>query len=158
MENLCQFGKFSCFGCCGFDFGSKGEIKKTLLKNTELLKKLGIGNFCSRETRYVEGSGVCAHLIFENGKVFCPCHPLQNDGEDLREKRCDKYHECETVIEFKKMSEEDQKKFLEFVRKKNLDWYDYSLAMRKDVLLKEFIKKYKNPSGLSRAWKKTLEK
>jgi len=137
--NLCQFEKFSCFGCCGHDFVSREEIFSALKEQTKLLDSTKIEIFCSRETPYVGKTGICEHLIFKDGKVFCPCHPLQNDGNDLREPRCQKDHECETLKEFNKMSEDQKQKFLNFLRRKNLDWFNYSIAMDDGSLLKEFI-------------------
>jgi len=141
MINLCQFKNFSCFGCCGRDFGSKKEIKHTIRKNTlEYLECKDKREFGERSI-YLRESGICRNLIFRNNKIICPLHPNLNKGKDLRDHLCDKDYLCETLKKFKKMSSYKRKKFIEFVKSKNPDWYDYSINIDNGNYLKEFLKK-----------------
>lgn len=140
--NLCNWEKFSCFGCCGFDFASRGKIENKLKEQAELWKKLGTKKFSEREISYVEKEGICGHQVLVDGKVFCATHPAvyKNKGKDYREPRCIKEHLCKTYQEFLNWEEEKQNRFLEFLRKKNLDWYDYSIGMDNNSLIEEFEK------------------
>ena len=98
-------------------------------------------------TTELRNSGICANLIFKDGKFFCPGHPALHSGKDYREvdKDCerDEHDGCKTFILFQKWDKEMQNKFIDFIKSKNLDSYTYSIKMDNDSLLKEFEKKFK---------------
>jgi len=135
---LCQFNG-GCMGCCGHGFISKEKIKEAVKRNTiEFSNSNDLIKFrdraYSRDLRF----GVCRNLIEKEGVLFCPLHPQQNSGKDLREGHCDTEYLCKTAQEFSKWGEEKQKDFLELVEKKRLDNLDYSLRIDNGTLLKEF--------------------
>lgn len=138
--NLCNWEKFSCFGCCGYDFASRKEVEKKLNEQTKLWKSLGTKDFSKREIPYLEEEGICGHQVLVRGKAFCATHPFveKNKGIDYREPRCKKDHLCETFIRFKQWPNVKKKEFLNFLRKKDLDWYEYSLGMDNNSFLNEF--------------------
>ena len=131
-------------GCCGHDFTSKEKIREAIQKNSLEFSKINPSNekellkFRDRAYRMNLRNGVCRNLIQKENQLFCPLHPAQNQGKELRENHCDINHLCQTSKEFKDWEEEKQKQFLEFVKKKKLDNLDYSLQMDNGILLKEF--------------------
>jgi hypothetical protein len=69
---------------------------------------------------------------------------MQNSGIDYRESECQKEYFCKTVKWFSNLNEKEQEKFLSFLRKKDLDWWDYSLGLDTGSLMKEFLKEEDN--------------
>lgn len=139
---LCQFEKFSCFGCCGNRYGSKNSVFRQIKKNTyELSKIKDLKKFRDREdANILSYSGICFNLIMKDGRVFCPLHPLQTGGKDLRDGHCDIDHLCRTAETFAHWSEEKQTRFLTFLREKNHNFLTYSFKMDNHEYLKEFVK------------------
>lgn len=143
MINLCQFENFSCFGCCGKEFGTKKEIKEAIRKNTlEYLDYSDKRKFAERSV-FLRDSGICRNLIFRDGKIICPLHPALNKGKELRDNLCDKDYLCETFKQFKKWNVFRRKKFIEFIKSKDPGWYDYSINIDNGNYLKEFSAKFK---------------
>lgn len=131
-------------GCCGHSFGTKEEIKKAIADNClefeerdPKTEKELIG-FRDRALPMDLREGVCRNLIEKEGKLFCPLHPGQNKGKDLRKGHCDFNYMCLTAKEFSGWVEAKQGQFLNFVRKKKLDKIDYSLKIENGSLLEEF--------------------
>lgn len=140
--NLCQFEGRSCFGCCGNSYKSVEEIKKDVKLNTDEFQTCSnLEEFRDRYPKWsLRPSGVCRNVIDINGEIFCPLHPERNNGKDKRENHCEIEYLCKTFQAFKEWNKEKRKKFLEFVKKKNLDSYRYSILMDSNKLLEEFEK------------------
>ena len=71
MVNLCQLeGEgLSCFGCCGNDYSNKKKLMRDIQKNThEFHKSESIKSFMTRTTE-LRPSGVCANVVFREGKI-----------------------------------------------------------------------------------------
>ncbi len=149
MPVLCQLKELelSCFGCCGNDYSNKKKLMRDIRKNTyEFHKSKSIKSFMTR-TKDLRASGICANLVFKDGKFFCPGHPALHHGKDYRavDPDCEKDADdgCKTYILFQTWGKEKQKQFLDFIKSKKLDSYTYSINMDNDSLLKEFEKKNK---------------
>ena len=140
---LCQLNG-GCMGCCGHGFGPKEKIKETILQNTAEFRQMKpcseeeLIKFRDRAHQWDLPNGVCRNLIEENGQFLCPLHPARNGGKDLRESHCDINHLCQTAREFNLWGQEMKERFVEFVKKKNLDNLDYSVMIDNNSLLKEF--------------------
>jgi len=77
-------------------------------------------------------------------KAVCGLHPFQNKGDDLRDAVCDKEYLCKAFYFFLKVFDDEQRKrFLEFLRAKYADWYEYSIKMDDNSYLNEFLDKEK---------------
>lgn len=143
LSPLCQLNG-GCLGCCGHSFPPKEEIKEAIEKNTQEFQQLNpkaepeLIKFRDRTFPSDLRNNVCRNLIEKNNQLFCPLHPEQNQGKDLRKNHCDINHLCQTAQEFNNWNKEKQKKFLEFIKNKNLDNIDYSIRMDKGGLLEEF--------------------
>jgi hypothetical protein len=137
-------------GCCGNKFRDKLSVAKGIEKNTlefDHHRKEGrqLHEFMNR-SKDLRQCGVCRNLVYDVGKdlVYCPLHPEQNRGQDLRINHhyCDILHVCKAAFFFDLWDDERKKEFLRFLRiKKNrgeLDWYRYSMGMANDSLLEEF--------------------
>ncbi len=143
LSPLCQLNG-GCMGCCGHDFLSKKLVIQAIDENTKQFKILYNNDepsliyfrdrFHSSNLRY----GVCRNLIKDNETLLCPLHPARNNGKDLRIGHCDVNHLCKTAKIFATWSEEKQHKFIKLIESKNLSNIDYSMAMDKSTLLKEF--------------------
>lgn len=149
MINLCQLKEFglSCFGCCNTDYYGKKKTMRDIKKNTHKFNKhKSLRLFMSR-TKKLRPSGICANMVFKDGKFFCPGHPALHYGNDHRrlDPDCEKDADdgCKTYILFQTWSKEKQKQFLDLIKSKKLDSYTYSRKMDNDSLLKEFEKKIK---------------
>ena len=131
-------------GCCGYGFISKEKIIEAIEKNTEEFNCLGAINidklvlFRDRAHYSDLRDGVCRNFIMKNGKCFCPLHPSQNQGAELRLGHCDLNFLCRTAKEFAKWDLAKQNKFLNFIAQKKLDNWDYSIKMDNSSLLYEF--------------------
>lgn len=147
---LCQLGWLSCVGCCGHHFRDKLDVARGIHKNTlefkdHVLRGKDLKEFMNRSKDRRE-SGICRNAIYDvdKDKVFCPLHPEENQGVDLRKEHhyCDTLHLCKTSFLFEHWDAATQGKFLKFLREKRrkgeLDWYKYSLKMVDDSLLDEF--------------------
>ena len=124
MENLCQLkdSGLSCFGCCGNEYNHKKKLMGNIKKNThEFNKKKSLKLFMVRTTE-LKPSGICANLVFKDGRFFCPGHPALNHGKDYREldQYCenDKEDGCDAYIKFPSWSKEKQDKFVAFINGK----------------------------------------
>ncbi|MCH8328791.1 MAG: hypothetical protein IIB81_00170 [Nanoarchaeota archaeon] len=149
MVVLCQIEELglSCFGCCGNDYDHKKKLVRDIRKNTlQFNNSKSIRSFMTRTTE-LRSSGICANVVFKDGKFFCPGHPALHHGKDRRslDPDCerDKDDGCKAYILFQKWNKEKQKQFLDFIKSKRLDSYTYSIKMDNDSLLKEFEKKNK---------------
>ncbi|MBT4539228.1 hypothetical protein HOI26_03460 [Candidatus Woesearchaeota archaeon] len=139
---LCQL-QGGCMGCCGNNFGTVKQIKEAIWKNTAeftSLEPVSDAEFKRfRDRCYISDlrHGVCRNLI-DDGKLGCPLHPSNHDGQDLRENHCDISYLCKTAKEFALWGKVKQDKFIVFISKKKLDNINYSLQMDKSSLLEEF--------------------
>ena len=158
-NSLCKFNGVSCIGCCGHTFKSKKEIERDLKKNTNDFRKFRkLEKFRDRVPRHrLRASGICYNLILKpkkseaflgpknpkdflgNSNIICPLHPAVC-GRELRKDHCDKDFLCKSAKKFHGWSDEKRKKFLKFLKDKNLDWYDYSIGMEDNRFLDEFEK------------------
>ena len=144
MVILCQLKnlELSCFGCCGNSYTNKKKLMRDIKKNTlEFDNKKSISQFIVR-TKHLRDSGICANLVFKDKKYYCPGHPILHRGRDYRnlDPVCDKDFLCKTFGLFRQWPKEKQQKFLEFLKKKKLDSFTYSIKMDNNSLLKEFEK------------------
>jgi hypothetical protein len=148
--DLCQLGWLSCMGCCGHKFGDKHSVAKGIEKNTleyHSFRRTGKSHkdFMLR-SKELRDSGVCRNLVYdtERDRIFCPLHPEENTGKDIRDehRHCDVLHLCKTAFLFNLWDKETKTEFLHFLRKKKqgkeLDWHSYSMKMVDDSLLDEF--------------------
>ncbi|NVM03358.1 MAG: hypothetical protein HWN67_13540 [Candidatus Helarchaeota archaeon] len=128
-------------GCCGYRIKSVELVKKAINENTEEFKKFkNLEEFRDRTFKSVLRYGVCLNVVRINGNIYCPLHPKRNNGLDLRDGYCIVDHFCKTAKKFSKWNEKKQKKFLDFIKEKNLDAIEYSLKIDRGILLKEFQK------------------
>ncbi len=140
---LCQFND-GCMGCCGHSFISKEKIKEAIKKNTLEFRELNpqtesqLMRFRDRATPMDLRDGVCRNLIEKEGKVFCPLHPKQNNGRELREGHCDINHLCRTAKEFAGWDKQKQEIFLKFIKDKKIGNLEYSMGIEKGKFLEEF--------------------
>lgn len=140
--SLCQFNG-GCFGCCGYSFAGKESVFADIKENTREFKEYENSNdllgFRNRLGLNVKPSGVCPNVVFlEDGNIGCPLHPSLHSGQDYRQSYCNNTHVCETQQKFFGFDSAKKKRFLDFLRKKKLDFYDYSLGMDSGRLLREF--------------------
>lgn len=170
--NLCRLpGGLTCMGCCGLDFApqlgkdAKRAFIRSLLKSTHEFrtasdKQAYKGLYPSYD---LHDCGLCRRLVIDDGEadgldedalvqrkhldMLCPLHPAQNHGEELRTGECDHDFMCATQRRFMgKWDETTRRDFVEFVMKRDMDWFTYSVRMHDDSLLKEFLL-YKGQSG-----------
>ena len=107
-------------------------------ENTKVFKILSREHFRSRAETMLSPSGACKALIVKDGRVICGLHPMQNCGEDFRDRTCQKDFLCDTFKKFNSWPSSRQKDFLKFVEAKHLSNYLYSMGMDSGSLLKEF--------------------
>ncbi len=141
-SNVCQIGNLTCFGCCGRNYKTRKEVVDRIIKNTKeyeehIEKGKQLSEFINRYND-VHHSGVCHNVILKHNKVFCPAHPELNKGNDIRIGYCDIHYLCKAAFCYKQWSDDKKKKFVEFIKNKNLDWFEFSIGMDNDSLLKEF--------------------
>lgn len=144
MVILCQVKDLglSCFGCCGNSYSHKKKLLADIKKNTlEFENKRNITEFMTR-TNHLKDSGICANLIYKDKKFYCPGHPTLHGGRDFRnlDPDCEKDFICKTFGLFQTWDAKKQKAFLQFLKEKKLDSYEYSIKMDNGKLLKEFEK------------------
>ncbi len=145
LSILCQING-GCMGCCGHDFISKEKIEEAIERNTKDFESLNpkteqeLISFMNRAHSNDLLNGVCRNLIRDEktDKVLCPLHPALNDGNDLRVGHCQTEYLCLTAQKFEKWDDLTKERFLDFVKKKKLDRFDYSLAIDRNELVKEF--------------------
>ncbi len=136
MVNLCQWGT-GCFGCCGHSYKDKESVLEDIRKNmVEYQFREDDYEFMVR-SGFLRVSGVCRNVGLKDEKIICLIHP-EVIGTEIRESYCQNHYLCLTMREFMKWDEKKQKLFIEFLEKKKLDWYAYSINMDNDSLLKEF--------------------
>ncbi|MFP4424681.1 MAG: hypothetical protein ACLFP2_05655 [Candidatus Woesearchaeota archaeon] len=139
ISNVCVIGDLICMGCCGRDYCNRKEVIESIRENTREFKHHDLISFRDRAD-CIRSSGVCRNVIFANEEetqVMCPLHP-EVCGEDLREGHCDVKYLCKTAYLFKEWDRKKQDAFIEFIKKKNLDWFSFSMGMDDDSLLEEF--------------------
>jgi hypothetical protein len=144
LSPLCQLNG-GCMGCCGHDFLSKNKTKEAITKNTKQFYSQNI----KTKTAYLEfrdryditnlKNGVCRNLIEKEGCFLCPLHPSLHKDEDLREGHCDVNYLCKSAHEFSKWDEVKKKRFIDFIKKKELDNLSYSMKMDNNSLIDEFL-------------------
>ena len=147
FSELCAFGKFYCFGCCIIDNArpSRKDLANAFKCNTINYKQFkSLKKFAERpNTGDVRACGVCNNLVIKNNKVLCPLHPGLA-GEDLRKRTfCFKNYLCDTAEKYNEWPKEKQKAFLKFVKKKNPDWYTFSMFIEDGTWLKEFNRQWR---------------
>lgn len=148
----------SCFGCCGNNFSSKEKIEEDIKLNTQELKEIG-GKRLNKDSLKIfrdrmDGenalslTGLCYNFVDLGGCSGCPLHNRVNElrgtrfqiknNEDLRIGHCDINEECSLFIEWKKMSSEEKKKFIKWVKTNNYDSYLYSVENGEEKLLQRY--------------------
>ena len=151
MISICRI-KQGCFGCCGTQLcKTKKEVIATVEQNTEELKQFtDLNKFRDRKGPIfptdpkAKITGLCQNVTkLKDGTYGCPLHEMQNNGKDYRERFCLPEYECPTLKIYKRWTEKTQKKFVEFLEKRYLDPFSYSIRMEKDLFLKEFRKQRK---------------
>ena len=142
---LCQTEKFTCMGCCGNSYGSKKEIEDTIKRNTvefSHISTLAERKEFSKKAETLRPCGVCRAVVNKGRRKLCGLHPMQNDGEDYRDRICDKDFLCKAMKYYLRLWDDSTKQaFLDFVQEKNPDWYEYSMNMDQDKYFEEFIQK-----------------
>lgn len=136
--NLCQYKHLSCYGCCGHSWASYQAINAQLRENTRIFSILDRAEFRSRAETNLAPCGACKALIIKNDHVICGLHPMQNRGEDWRDKTCERGHFCETFRKFMSWPSSKQRRFLRFIDGKKLSHYTYSMGIDSGKFLKEF--------------------
>lgn len=147
MSALCHNEELgiTCFGCCAKGMLDKEAVVNSILLNTKELREIkDVRTFMDRGVGCARDSGACVNLVFlSKGKIGCPGHPKQNKGKDLRfglqKTYCNPDYLCETARRFSQWDPLTQKRFIEFLKSKKLDWFSYSRGMDTDELLKEFL-------------------
>ena len=148
--NLCQYGS-GCFGCCGENYGKKEDVWEGLERNTqEFHDYRRYSQLIAFRDRYGPAQrtncGLCPNVIMmDNGKLGCPLHPQLNLGMDLRMGFCNNSYFCGTYRNYLAWEEGKRQRFIAFLARKKLDWYDYSNGMINGTLRKEFERLEKNP-------------
>lgn len=158
-SNLCQLPHLglSCVGCCGGELKDKNQITEDIKKNTlELAKYRKLSDFINRaKPNELRESGICRNITFigydkKSGNVIvgCPAHPELNDpNNDVRLNHCDIIHLCKLTQVFDSWDEKKRNTFFEFLKKRvenGMDWFEYSIKMDNDELMKEFESQYEN--------------
>jgi len=146
-SDLCQLGWISCMGCCGKDFKDKHSVAKGIEKNTiEYSRNKENLYFFMNRSKDLRESGICTNLVYDvhRDMIFCPLHPEQNQGKDLRldHHSCDIMHVCRTAFLFDNWDKEMKNDFIKFLKVKKkkgqLDWYAFSQGMANGSLVDEF--------------------
>jgi hypothetical protein len=164
--NLCQFGGFACFGCCGYSFRGKDLAVSSLFKQSAEFKassdsraaKIGFRDRAAPEK--LNACNFCQNLVLKSDysredmikdryiRTYCPFHPALNDGEDLREGHCEHNFMCSTQIYFHGLKDDSKQLFAVWLKARienpDIDWYTYSVNMDTSVFLKEFLKHVKD--------------
>ncbi len=149
MSPLCHNKEIglTCFGCCAKRMLDREAVLNSLLLNTKEFKDIkDVKKFMDRNAGCTRDSGVCVNLVFlAKNKIGCPGHPRQNNGKDLRMEMknvyCNPDYMCNAARRFNEWDSETQKKLIELLKSKKLDWYSYSKGMDDDSFLKEFLLK-----------------
>jgi len=136
--NLCQYKKFSCYGCCGHTWTTKGDITRQVKENTRVYKLISREQFCDRGEKTLAPCGGCKSLVEKEGRILCGLHPMQNDGKEYRDRVCEKDFLCETFKAFKTWSKQKQLRFLNFIEKKDPTHYAYSMGVDSGRFMAEF--------------------
>ncbi|MBW2987600.1 hypothetical protein KY336_03545 [Candidatus Woesearchaeota archaeon] len=144
--SLCQLGKLSCFGCCGYDYSTPKEVREGIQKNTMEYKDCKTHKEFAKRSRAGQRRwcGVCRNVIFMKDKkgvtrVLCPLHPKMNKGKEMRnDQDCLINYLCKTAVAFNRWNKKKQERFIKFLKSKKLNVIEYSLGMDNDRWLKEF--------------------
>ena len=144
--NLCMVDdNHFCFGCCGHDYTTKESIMWGIKKNTLEMQDFKDKIEFANRAKLLRCSGICKNLtVLPDGRVGCPLHPVWNEGNDLRlkHKDCNTKYLCKVFFKYvNDWDDAKRQRFLDFVDSLKLDWFDYSIKMDDDSLLKEFEKK-----------------
>lgn len=147
----------SCYGCCGHDWQSQKEIENDIAHNTSDFNQIyeelegDLEFFRDRYEKYeMSNSGLCFNMVeFSNKCLACPLHPRVNEivsvdeviapNKDLRVGQCDVDYECETVRYWNLFGKEQKEEFVEFLKSKNMNNYDFSMQNASGELIKEFL-------------------
>jgi hypothetical protein len=151
ISDICVIGELICMGCCGNNYTNREELTEGIKKNTkEYHSYSSKKEFMKRShADSVRKSGVCRNVIFSDKKetkVMCPLHPAfneANEAKDLRENHCDIYYLCKAAFCFSMWNEKKKNKFIEFIKSKKPDWYEFSMGMDSDAFLNEFEESYR---------------
>jgi hypothetical protein len=136
--SLCQINHTGCFGCCGHDFGTMEEIDSAIRNNGMEYEGYADKREWMNRSEELHDCGICKNIIrFADGKLGCPLHPAVQ-GEDMRIGHCDIAHLCKAAELFDRWDSSRQERFLDFIEKKKLNWYDYSIRIDNDELIEEF--------------------
>lgn len=151
FSKLCQLGN-GCMGCCADINVTVKGVTGAIELNTKDFNSLprntieDYRNFDLRHTPDEFINGVCYNVVCIDQKVLCPLHPLRHNGEDLRKDHrgenfyCNVAYYCNTVKLYNTWSDDDKKKFLKFLVDKKLSTVEYSIGMKKGLLLRSFNK------------------
>lgn len=156
-----KFLKLSCYGCCRNGVSSRSLIEEDIIFNNVDFEEI-YSKYESNDTlikfrdRYkiteVRASGVCRNLVkFEDGCLACPLHPKINavvssneiiaPSSDLREGFCKTTFECSTVKFWNYMNLVEREAFVEFLKSKNLNNFEFSMRNISGELIKEFSRR-----------------
>jgi hypothetical protein len=134
-------------GCCGKEFKDKLSVAKGIEKNTlEFDRHRDKLDAFMNRSKDLRESGICRNLVYDvqRDMIYCPLHPEQNQGNDLRvdHHSCDIMHLCKGAFLFEHWDDVRKKEFISFLKKKKkqggLDWHSFSLGMADDSLVDEF--------------------
>lgn len=134
--SICQFGP-GCFGCCGDNFKSDEEVVREIRENMNDFGRYEDKEAFMKRPPCFKPSGICGNLGFINGKIGCLVYP-KKEQDDMGKGYCDHGFKCKIFKEFKSWSEKKQEEFLNFLEKKNSNFYDYSIGMDNGRFLNEF--------------------
>jgi hypothetical protein len=85
----------------------------------------------------------CDRLRLENGRAYCPDHPVLNNGSDKREYHagCIREYLCEPARQFQKLDETTKKKLRDQIGELNLDPFEYAKEMLKGNLFEQLLRR-----------------
>ena len=139
--NLCQH-ILPCFGCCGHSYTNRADVTEAIRKNTLELKRYKNPKDFMNRSNNLRACGLCRNVVFLSVDwVGCPLHP-DILGKDIRVGHCDTKYRCKTKKLFSRWKQKKKEKFLDFLsqlKEEGMDWYDYSIGMDNDSILKKFL-------------------
>ncbi len=152
----------SCYGCCGRDWTNKKEIISDLKENTKefnsikfkhTLALLKFRDRLSENPDDLKSSGLCSNIVsFDKGCIACPLHPkinslikkkeylYPNKKLDLRINHCDVNYECITFKIWKKFTNTEKLKFVEFIKINKYKAFEYSQGNHNGDVINKFLK------------------
>ena len=147
-SSICILDDLVCMGCCGRDYTSREDVLLAIDKNTREFKACqDLQEFRDRpHSRYLRDCGVCRNVIFSDDdktRVICPIHPkVANTSADLREGHCEVEYLCKAAFLFDLWDEKKQEAFISSLKKKDLDWWTFSMGMDDDSFVDGFEDHY----------------